>query len=782
MVKPLKYIDKFLKFLKTDRNTFLTFVLTLITIYLVIDRAVEILFLCFTGISLSYWGPIQYTLALACPVFAFLFSFASKYVTSDRIKLSFFHLYCISLYIIALSMFMQWLNGFLWIGFLSVPNYSYIVQNFSELIKPAFIGIAIYLPLMTAYPLFKWLYTGINDSKDIRDSIFDYGGLDLSDKKQGLGPYTCEIYLCKEKEYGKPVTIPENQRFNQMLVVGTSGSGKTSLIFEPMIARDMEKKFFFREVSKEMGYTALRTGLATLRLPYDNEYLNQNFTLDMLIPNPNKLPLYKAYIKNMILSDNGSQFIYKNLGITAMSPDFESTSHMLDVAKNFGLKVHLIDPADPHSPGLNPFVYEDPTQTAIAISSVLKGMYFTSNRDVETAFRENVAAQAIENLSILLKEMYPRLHEGMLPNLEDLLKMLNNFDLVEQMCNELEQDEELAEKYEMLLGYFKKNFYAGAPGRADTEKFVYSAVSQLDNLLRYSGVRNILCNRTNNLNYDSVLANGEITLVCTRRGDLGAAAHKAFGLFFILLMQYSVLRRPGNEKTRIPHFFYIDEFSDFICNATEAIFTVYRKYRVGTIISAQNLQQLEKNGSKFRNTITSNCTTKVVFGNNTPEDNDWWSKEMGEKREWQYNNNYNTKATKDKQAGYDPTLGGIKWGWTSNFKPGKIQSLKFKACAYKTRTVSGKNNIGEGKLDFLAQKYKEPQETKEYNFSKFTNGISESTKSKKIKEKLIKNTFQVDERGDVDPIRTDDNDTIFNLNSNDGIVFDLKRGNPNSGK
>ena len=66
----MKYIDKFLKLLKTDRNTFLTYILTLITIYLVIDRLVELLFLCFTGISLSYWGPIKYTLALACPVFA----------------------------------------------------------------------------------------------------------------------------------------------------------------------------------------------------------------------------------------------------------------------------------------------------------------------------------------------------------------------------------------------------------------------------------------------------------------------------------------------------------------------------------------------------------------------------------------------------------------------------------------------------------------------------------------------------------------------------------------
>ena len=74
MVKLVKYIDKFLKMLKTDRNTFATYILTLISIYIVIDRVVEILFIGFSGISVSYWGPIQYTLALACPIFAFYFS------------------------------------------------------------------------------------------------------------------------------------------------------------------------------------------------------------------------------------------------------------------------------------------------------------------------------------------------------------------------------------------------------------------------------------------------------------------------------------------------------------------------------------------------------------------------------------------------------------------------------------------------------------------------------------------------------------------------------------
>ena len=93
------------------------------------------------------------------------------------------------------------------------------------------------------------------------------------------------------------------------------------------------------------------------------------------------------------------------------------------------------------------------------------------------------------------------------------------------------------------------------------------------------------------MNYDKSLENGEITFVCTRRGDLGASIHKAFGLFFLLLMQQSVLSRPGNENNRIPHFLYVDEFPPFVCKATEDIFTLYRKYRVGTIISSQNLSQ-----------------------------------------------------------------------------------------------------------------------------------------------------------------------------------------------
>ena len=121
--KLLKLLDKFLKILKTDRNTFFTYILTLITIYLVVDRFVDLLIMIFTGIASSYWNPIQYTLAFACPVFAFLFSCSSKFAKSQEIKLSFFYSYVIALYILIISMFSQWINAAGWFGLLSLPKY-----------------------------------------------------------------------------------------------------------------------------------------------------------------------------------------------------------------------------------------------------------------------------------------------------------------------------------------------------------------------------------------------------------------------------------------------------------------------------------------------------------------------------------------------------------------------------------------------------------------------------------------------------------------------------------
>ena len=775
--KLLKYFDKFLKWLGTDRNTFVTYILTLATIYVMVDRVVELVMIFLTGIGVSYWGPITYTIALACPVFAFVFSGSSSFAKSYWTKVSFLYVYCVSLYVVGISMAVQWINGGLWLLLVSVPNYTTIVTEFSNLIKPAFISIAIYLPLVTFYPFFKWLFTGINESKDIRDSINDYGGIDLSDKSAGMGPYTCENILCRDKIKGHFAKISETRRFDPALIVGFSGTGKTTMVFEPMMARDIEKKNFFKEVSKEMGFTALKTGIAHLNRPYDNDYLNKNFSLYMLTPTIGKEAVYKAYMSKMIYSDKGTNgIVYKDVGITYVSSEIDSAKRIADVAKNFNITPNLIDPHDPNSIGLNPFVYEDPSLTAVAISTVLRGMYSTTHVDEEQLFRENTASQAIENLSILLKVMYPRLHDGDLPTLEDMLKMLNNFDLVEDMCKKMEAIPELADEYHLQIGYFKKNFYKSSNSRHDTERYVYGAVTELDSLLRLSNVRSILCNRTNNMDFDRMLADGEVTILCTRRGDLGATAHKAFGLFFILLMQFSVLRRPGNEHTRIPHYLYVDDFGNYVGPATEPLYTLYRKYHVGTMISIQNVSQLGfRDQSKYRDSIIANSTTKLVFGGLTREESEYWEKQFNDHREWVFNVTYNADKVE-----YDSKISNPKWDWKPNIKAGKLQAMPFKTCAYKYKDLKGKDQYGDGKVDFMESKYKEPHPGKNYDFTKFTNGIAEEEKiTKKAKINLTKMDFDKDDMGNVDPINTDNTDSKYLFDNQDAIVFDLKRGNPN---
>lgn len=767
----MKIIDKFLKKLGASRNTFATYLLTLISIYIVVDRIVEMLFMIFTGVAVSYWGPLKYTLALACPVFAYLFSPSSEFASSKSMKVTLFFTYIVTLYIVAISMFTQWINRGVWLFLISLPGYTELVENFSELIKPALSWLALYLPLTTFYGVIKFIKLGVMDSKDQTRSIWDYKGISLKDTKSGHGPFTCDMHLCNNYESGKKMIFTEKSRYQSLFVCGGSGTGKTSLVLEPMMAKDIEKKAFYMSNAKEMGYTALKTGIATLNKPYDNDYLNENFSMSMLVPTTGKETVYKAYMSKMLLS-SGSESSYRNLGITSISPDFESTSKIMSVCKNYHIKYNLIDPSSTQSIGLNPFVYDDINKIAITISSVLKGMYVNTHPEIEEAYREDFIIQAIENITILLKEMYPRLNGGDIPNLEDMLKMITNFDLVQKMCEVMSRDEELSEKYSMQISYFKKNFYKDSIGRADTEKYIYLAAAQLDNLLRLPGVKSILCNRHNNINFDDALRNGEVTLVCTRRGDLGRTSHRAFGLFFILSMQNAVLRRPGNENSRIPHFFYIDEFPDFICKDTEAIFTLYRKYKVATVISAQNLAQLEGNSPrmKYKETILSNCASKIFMGDGVPEELAWWEKEFTERRTWKLSYSMNMDKLE-----YDPKQ-SVKYDWEKYFTAGKLATLSFKHGAVKLKEDGGKFDVGQGTFNFLASKYKEEQSVKKYNFSKFTSGVTieeDDKKSTKMKFDYRNVNFE-DENDEINPIQTDTTDAPFQFDNENAIVVNFK--------
>ena len=166
-------------------------------------------------------------------------------------------------------------------------------------------------------------------------------------------------------------------------------------------------------------------------------------------------------------------------------------------------------------------------------------------------------------------------------------------------------------------------------------------------------------------------------------------------------MQDAVLRRPGNENTRIPYFLYIDEFSDFVCKATEPMFTLYRKFRVATTISIQSISQLELHGQKenYKSLILSNCASKIFTGNGEWDELEWWAKEFGSHREWTYTNNIDM----DKME-YDPKAGGVKWAWVETVRAGKLQNLKQNQAAYTIKQPNGVSKSGVGNFTYLEAK------------------------------------------------------------------------------
>ncbi len=793
----LKILDKFLNALKTDRNTFFTYVLSLLTVYFLVDRLIEFAFIVFTGVAYYYWSPIMYTVALACCVFTFAFAMKSKFVKVDQDKVKWFNRFVIEFYILVILMFTEGINKLLWMGFISVPNFTGIVQNFGFLISPAFGSLAIMLPLLTGGTIFKKLFLDINDTRKVFEGIYDYKGIDLSSTPRDAGNFSNELFLGIEKEYGTKVKLAEIRRYESTLVVGVSGAGKTTLVFEPWIAQDLYKKYFYRETAKSMANAALRTGIATLNAPYDNDYINNNFSLNMILPVESKAKAYSAYFKKLIMNQSGSDYTYRDLGLTYIAPDDETIEKMKKVCAAHGIGYYLFDPNSSDSIGLNPFSFTSPLQSATAISTILGGFYASAAGGLN--YKENLANQIIENLAILLKVVYPKLNAGKLPNLNDMYKLLNNFDVVEKMCRILEEDEVLSKEYENQIQYFKKNFYEKSNGKEEMKKLVSIPLAQLDTLLRYPGIKRILCNRENNINFDKAIENGDVCLVCTRRGDLGETAHKAFGLFFLLLMQYSILRRPGNEKSRIPHFLYVDEFADFVCPATELIFTTYRKYRIGTVISVQNLSQLRGKSQlvstgtdvtttgdydKIGDTILANCSNKLVFGGGSPEDAVYWEKEIGQVKKWWITDNDYDKA----KDAYAPKA-NVAYRWGPKQFAGTITGAKFKRVTYKLKDSGGKIDNGQADLDFMPAKYLDKQKIKTYNFTSYSNGIANNKETDKYNDTMYNKFGNTAHRrtekavfsGDNSdgPIHTDPTNLSIKPDANDAIYTPGQRRNNN---
>lgn len=467
---------------------------------------------------------------------------------------------------------------------------------------------------------------------------------------------------------------------------------------------------------------------------------------------------------------NGT-FLYRNLGLTSISPEPDHTAKVAEIAKAFNIPVTIIDPNDANSIGLNPFKIEHAPLCALIISSVLKSLYDDEHPEHDEAYMQNSAHQAIQNVVVLLKAVYPNLHNGDLPNLEDVLICLTNFDYTEELCEELKKDEELAKEHFLLISYFEQFFYKSSGDRETTKRLVHFATAQLDYMFKSGECRKILCDRNpeNNLDYRDAITRGDVILLCTRHVDFGGLVSRGIARFFLM----SLLRGMGdmlNLEDRMPHFLYMDGFDFYAYPDVSDLFTLGRKLKVGATMSAQNLAGIGGPSSTFMQSMATNAPTKLSFGNCTPEDFAWWENEFCKRREWVVSNTYDSSNEE-----YGTNLGNVQWTWKDNLSAAKIQGIRFKECVYKTKDKNGNNKVSFGCVDFLPSKYLAPHKSKSYDFGKYSIGMSKKDKDKENQKPKFdyKNPDFHDLDIGVDPIHTDATDSSYFFENNDAISFNL---------
>ena len=731
-------LEKFFKKLniKTKPEKILTYIFYAISVVVAFFSLTRILSLAISdirisdGITIDSLLPYGVALIYIMPVLAFSYFSNSGLVKNDDHKIKVFIFTCVLLVIPVLHSIATGINWIFWNVVERIPNYQALLNTYPQLLAPAVRALCLVIPFISITYILDYFLSIYND-EDLTKAIAGYVGLTAHSGGNKSAGFDCDTVIGKAKGTSVPIVVPEKKRYEATLVQGATGTGKTATVLLPMSALDLEKKFFFREYAKKIGYSMLKRGVAYMNGPYDNRYINRNFTLNLLKPKNGMEDQFESEVRPLVqYKDNATgATTYRNLGITVVENDGNFISQFIGVAKNFDIDVLSIDPASPETTlSINPFAIPDPAKVASIVADVLMAMYGSDSKGSSDPFFTQVTMDAFQNLAILLKEMYPILHNGEIASLEDMLELLYNFDAVEEMTEEMKKVPELEQKHKMVIKYFEKNFYKPSlningyeipgtrgSGRKDTEKFLYGAITQLNNLIRHPGLKAALCGKKNIIDFDKALADGSIITACSRKGELGIIQAKAFGMFFILQFQDAVLRRKGNEESRTPHFLYIDEFPEYITKDMEVMFTLFRKYRCGVTVAIQNLSQLEKSGhTYYRQTVLANTKTQVVFGDTVPEDSRYWSEAFGKEK----------KA--DKSTGYsvDDAVGlksstKIDVKDKERIKVHKLAELGFGSMFYRTKSANGKTIFGEGKTSFLDNKYKEKQKTLMFNFEKY---------------------------------------------------------------
>ena len=110
-------------------------------------------------------------------------------------------------------------------------------------------------------------------------------------------------------------------------------------------------------------------------------------------------------------------------------------------------------------------------------------------------------------------------------------------------------------------------------------------------------VRNIIGQSKSAFKMYDAMQQKKIILMNLAKGISGEETSKLIGKIIAMQVKLSALKRAKiEEKDRVPHYLYVDEFQNYVSQSFESIMSEARKYRLGLVVAHQYTDQLKQGG------------------------------------------------------------------------------------------------------------------------------------------------------------------------------------------
>lgn len=474
---------------------------------------------------------------------------------------------------------------------------------------------------------------------------------------------------------GKVMPLYEDDMLTHLLLLGPSGTGKTSSSIIPMVIALLEKKETNRVKREELLIKLLNEGKGHLNGPvlYPTEY-------DIVIDNTYQSERDAIYKK------------YPDCGITCVSPNESIGDDIVSLCGQCNIRVNMIDPTKIYLEenvdriGMNPFfVPFDISEEERAILIINQAKIFSETlitvnessadssgeqyfRDLNTSVTSNIA---------IICMLYANLTHRQ-TSIGEIQDCINNFKLLYPKCQLINEvmnfkirltnpdalesekkrstrgasiDLDTAGLSQKLRGNTttdnanspalsnhtaEKNSNKTDEPAADQDgnRAYRFAVEYYNNELinhgermydQSRGLRNLINDMLSEpraykvlnsidhfINYDQALSRCEITVINTAI-RISQQVSTAIGLFFLLNHKRAVLRRPQNDRQ--PHFLIIDEATQYVHPWMEDAIGLYRQYKCSCTFAFQSLAQLNKtNKTRYIQGLLLTVGNMIIYG------------------------------------------------------------------------------------------------------------------------------------------------------------------------